>query len=161
MCAEVIEKFSKHRLLDRNLSYGRWGSESELAARIFGGKLPLPNSNQTNASTTIKSRIRKAFRTAHPNSDSGGKAFSVVTQLTSAALCASSPVLPSGQPVPPSAKSLTRPLSVPKLQVTLAGSNPSYSEDCTENCNQHSPSDHNTKERQPTVRPTGRTKKKK
>lgn len=39
VCAEVIEKFSKHRLLDKNVSYGRWGSESELAVRIFGGKV--------------------------------------------------------------------------------------------------------------------------
>lgn len=79
-------------------------------------QVPLSTTNPS-SSSTIKSKFRKAFRTTHSNPDSSGKSFSVVTQLTSAALCASSPVLPSAQSVPPSAKSLSRPLSVPKLQV--------------------------------------------
>lgn len=44
----------------------------------------------------------------------------LVSQLTSAALVASSPVLPSSQTMSPI---LIRPLAVPKLQITLANNN--------------------------------------
>lgn len=50
----------------------------------------------------------------------------MVTQLTSAALCASSPVLPNSGSVPPMVKSLLRPLTVPRLQITLVNNNGDY-----------------------------------
>lgn len=62
---------------------------------------------------SIKNRLKKAFRTASSPSNS----FSLVTQLTTAALCASTPVLPDPNRVPPVVKSLIRPLAVPKVQV--------------------------------------------
>ncbi|KAL0279913.1 UNVERIFIED_CONTAM: hypothetical protein PYX00_001368 [Menopon gallinae] len=127
VCADVIEKFSRSKTIDRNGDYARWGSEPELAARLLGGKTPLAGSQNTGP-TSLKSRIRRAFRsTSNPGHDPGRKAFSVVSQLTSAALCASSPVLPSNQSIPAAAKSASRPLSVPKVQVTLATC--SYGED--------------------------------
>lgn len=57
----------------------------------------------------LKSKIRKVFRTT----SSPDRNFSLVSQLTSAALCASSPALPKPSPV---VKSLLRPLSVPQLR---------------------------------------------
>lgn len=38
-CADVIEKFSRSKTIDRNGDYARWGSEPELAARLLGGKV--------------------------------------------------------------------------------------------------------------------------
>lgn len=35
VCADVIEKLSRHRLLERTTSYGRWGSEPELGPHII------------------------------------------------------------------------------------------------------------------------------
>lgn len=40
MCAEVIERFARHRLLERSTSC-RWGSEPELAAKVLQGKVNL------------------------------------------------------------------------------------------------------------------------
>nr|CAH7713737.1 unnamed protein product [Callosobruchus chinensis] len=73
----------------------------------------------------IKSRLRKVFRTSSgPDTQSDALSSArLVTQLTSAALCASSPVLPSGGSVPPVVKSLIRPLTVPRLQITLVNNN--------------------------------------
>lgn len=43
ICADVIEKHARHRLLERSTSYGGWGGENELGARILMGKvLPVP-----------------------------------------------------------------------------------------------------------------------
>ncbi|XP_039286804.1 photoreceptor ankyrin repeat protein [Nilaparvata lugens] len=119
VCADVIEKLSRHRLLERTTSYGHWGSEPELGPHLVNGRLQPPQiaANAATAHATgtgIKSKLRRAFRTTSTPSQS----FSLVTQLTSAALCASSPALPSSQSVPPIVKSLIRPLSVPKVQVT-------------------------------------------
>lgn len=63
-------------------------------------------------STGLKSKIRKVFRTT----SGPDRNFSLVSQLTSAALCASSPALPRASEVPPVVKSLLRPLSVPQLR---------------------------------------------
>ena len=60
----------------------------------------------------LRSRIKRVFRTT----SGPDRSFSLVTQLTSAALCASSPVLPKPGDVPPVVKSLLRPLSVPQLR---------------------------------------------
>ncbi|XP_072743612.1 uncharacterized protein [Anoplolepis gracilipes] len=112
MCAEVIERFARHRLLERTTSC-RWGSEPELAAKILQGKVtPVPTPLPQPSSGSLKSKIRKVFRTT----SSPDRNFSLVSQLTSAALCASSPALPKPSPV---VKSLLRPLSVPQLRVTL------------------------------------------
>ncbi|XP_012279309.1 uncharacterized protein LOC105699126 isoform X2 [Orussus abietinus] len=113
-CADVIERFARHRLLDRNTSC-RWGSEPELAAKVLQGKVTPVPTNLPPASTGLKSRIRRVFRTT----SGPDRGFSLVTQLTSAALCASSPALPKAGDVPPVVKSLLRPLSVPQLRVTL------------------------------------------
>ncbi|KAL6442253.1 hypothetical protein ACFW04_002489 [Cataglyphis niger] len=112
MCAEVIERFARHRLLERTTSC-RWGSEPELAAKILQGKVtPIPTTPLPQPSSGLKSKIRKVFRTT----SSPDRTYSLVSQLTSAALCASSPALPKPSPV---VKSLLRPLSVPQLRVTL------------------------------------------
>lgn len=117
VCADVIEKLSRHRLLERTTAYGRWGSEPELGPHLVQGKLQPPAISCVNNNThhsSIKSKLKKAFRTTSRSTQS----FSLITQLTSAALCASSPALPSPSSVPPIVKSLIRPLAVPKLQVT-------------------------------------------
>ncbi|XP_012223483.1 uncharacterized protein [Linepithema humile] len=111
VCAEMIERFARHRLLERTTSC-RWGSEPELAAKVLQGKVtPVPTAPMPQPSG-LKSKIRKVFRTT----SSPDRTFSLVSQLTSAALCASSPALPKPSPV---VKSLLRPLSVPQLRVTL------------------------------------------
>ncbi|EEB18980.1 ankyrin repeat-containing protein, putative [Pediculus humanus corporis] len=85
VCAEVIEKFTKQKFSDKT-------------------------------SSGIKSRLRKAFRTiSHPGPEVNGKPYSVVSQLTTVALCASTPVLQSS--VSSNIKSLMRPLAVPKVEV--------------------------------------------
>lgn len=38
VCAEMIERFARHRLLERTTSC-RWGSEPELAAKVLQGKV--------------------------------------------------------------------------------------------------------------------------
>ncbi|XP_076170960.1 uncharacterized protein LOC143148473 isoform X2 [Ptiloglossa arizonensis] len=115
VCAEVIERFARHRLLERSTSC-RWGSEPELAAKVLQGKLiPIPTAPLSPPSTGLKSKIRRVFRTT----SGPDRNFSLVSQLTSAALCASSPALPKASEVPPVVKSLLRPLSVPQLRVTL------------------------------------------
>ncbi|XP_024946985.1 uncharacterized protein LOC107273558 isoform X2 [Cephus cinctus] len=114
VCAEVIERFARHRLLERTTSC-RWGSEPELAAKVLQGKVtPIPM-NVPPPSTGLRSKIRRVFRTT----SGPDRSFSLVSQLTSAALCASSPALPKPGDVPPVVKSLLRPLSVPQLRVTL------------------------------------------
>ncbi|XP_071869353.1 uncharacterized protein isoform X3 [Bombus fervidus] len=115
VCAEVIERFARHRLLERSTSC-RWGSEPELAAKVLQGKvMPIPTAPLSPPSSGFKSKIRKVFRTT----SGPDRSFSLVSQLTSAALCASSPALPKSSQVPPVVKSLLRPLSVPQLRVTL------------------------------------------
>ncbi|XP_077254463.1 uncharacterized protein LOC143893214 isoform X2 [Temnothorax americanus] len=111
VCAEMIERFARHRLLERTTSC-RWGSEPELAAKVLQGKVtPIPTTPMPQPSG-LKSKIKKVFRTT----SSPDRTFSLVSQLTSAALCASSPALPKPSPV---VKSFLRPLSVPQLRVTL------------------------------------------
>ncbi|KAG8038107.1 hypothetical protein G9C98_006432 [Cotesia typhae] len=83
VCADVIERFTRHRLMEKTSC--RWGSEPELAAKVLQGKvLPVPV-----ASSGFKSKLKRVFRSV--GSD---KSFSLVSQLTNAALCASSPALP-------------------------------------------------------------------
>lgn len=77
---------------------------------------PIPTTPLPTSSTGLKSRIRKVFRTS---SGPDRSSFSLVSQLTSAALCASSPALPKNGQVPPVVKSLLRPLSVPQLRYEL------------------------------------------
>ncbi|XP_053970799.1 uncharacterized protein LOC128872294 [Hylaeus volcanicus] len=118
VCAEVIERFARHRLLERSTSC-RWGSEPELAAKVLQGKLiPIPTTPLSPPSMGLKSKIRRVFRTT----SGPDRNYSLVSQLTSAALCVSSPALPKASEVPPVVKSLLRPLSVPQLRVTLVSS---------------------------------------
>ncbi|XP_030746861.1 ankyrin repeat domain-containing protein 33B-like [Sitophilus oryzae] len=130
VCADVIEKHARQRLLERSTSYGHWGIEHEMGARVVMGKVvPIPPVPQPQ-SNGLKSKLKKVFRTSSgPSSDTFSSAR-LVTQLTSAALCASSPVLPSSGSVPPVIKSLIRPLTVPRLQITLVNNNGDYP-----NCN--------------------------
>lgn len=154
VCAEVIEKFARHRLLERTTAYGRWGSEPELGTQaLMGtGKLPIGSGQNSSQSMGLKSRLQRAFRTTSSGTQSSSNRYSLVTQLTTAALCASSPVLPTPN-VPPVIRSLMRPLTVPKLQVT-----PATSGETSDSCIEY----HLTKDRPPTARPSAtRLKKKK
>nr|CAD7576520.1 unnamed protein product [Timema californicum] len=162
VCAEVIEKFSRHKLMERSTAYGRWGSEPELAARLLmGGRVP-PNNHNPSHCSGLRSKLRRAFRTNSSGSSaecsSGNKQqYSLVTQLTTAALCASSPALPTPN-VPPIVKSLMRPLTVPKVQVTLAGGD-GEPEECTKELTGVPDT---VRDRPPTARTSGtRSKKKK
>ncbi|KAF5305262.1 hypothetical protein FQA39_LY09227 [Lamprigera yunnana] len=123
VCADVIEKHARQRLLERSTSYGNWGVENDMGARVLLGKVvPVPQISQPQHG--IKSKLKKVFRTSSgpsPNMDSSSTRL--VTQLTTAALCASSPILPSAPSVPPVVKSLIRPLTVPRLQITLVNNN--------------------------------------
>lgn len=115
VCAEVIERFSRHRLLEKTTSC-RWGSEPELAAKILQGKIaPIPSNPIPPPSTGLRSRIRRVFRTT----SGPDRHFSLVTQLTNAALCATSPALPKPGEVPSAVKNLLRPLNLPQLRITL------------------------------------------
>ncbi|KAL1117316.1 hypothetical protein AAG570_004642 [Ranatra chinensis] len=119
--AETIEKCARGRLMERggNGSGGRWGSDPQLGPHVVNGVLRPPAvtlvqqlQHQQNASKGLASR-GPSSGVQHSNS------YSLVTHITSAAFCASSPALPAaGQGVPPLVKSLIRPLQVPKLQVT-------------------------------------------
>lgn len=117
VCADVIEKLARNKLLERSTHVGKWGSDTDLVPHLVNGKLQPPSISfyQTQChSGGLKNKLKKAFRTS--SNPLSNDSFSLVTQLTSAALCASSPVLP-GQ-TPPVVKSLIRPLTVPKVQVT-------------------------------------------
>ncbi|XP_044014558.1 uncharacterized protein LOC122856783 isoform X2 [Aphidius gifuensis] len=112
-CADTIEKFSRHRLIDRTSC--RWGSEPELATKVLQGKIiPIQQVPMTIQANGIKSKLKRVFRT-----NGSDKNFSIVSQLTSAAICASTPALPKPGDIQPIVKNLIRPLSVPQLRVTL------------------------------------------
>lgn len=128
-CADAIEKLARNRLLERTTSYGRWGSDPELGPHLLvNGRLMQPPAAaaatlQQRASAqhhSIKSKLKRAFRTSsNPDSSSGtANQYSLVSQLTGAALCASSPALPVHTRTKPMVKSLLRPLTVPKVTVT-------------------------------------------
>lgn len=129
-CADAIEKLARNRLLERTTSYGRWGSDPELGPHLLvNGRLmqPAPAAAlQRTQRRSIKSKLKRAFRTSS-NPDAGTTAsaavatagqYSLVSQLTGAALCASSPALPVHTRARPMVKSLLRPLTVPKVTVT-------------------------------------------
>ncbi|KAG5882562.1 hypothetical protein JTB14_037110 [Gonioctena quinquepunctata] len=164
VCADVIEKHARQRLLERSTSYGNWGGENEHGARVLMGKvIPLPTMPQQQ-SHGLKSKLRKVFRTSSgPQADTFSSAR-LVTQLTSAALCASSPVLPSGPNVPPVVKSLIRPLTVPRLQITLVNNNGDFpNNNITNNNGKSQPVStvgQEVEEAPPVIKPL-RTKKKK
>lgn len=133
-CADAIEKLARNRLLERTTSYGRWGSDPELGPHLLvNGKLMQPpaatlqraaaaqQQQQQHHRRSIKSKLKRAFRTSSsPDATGGGAAsqYSLVSQLTGAALCASSPALPVHTRAKPMVKSLLRPLTVPKVTVT-------------------------------------------
>lgn len=123
-CADAIEKLARNRLLERTTSYGRWGSDPELGPHLLvNGKLMQPPSVVLQRDGTqrhsIKSKLKRAFRTSsNPDSTGTANQYSLVSQLTGAALCASSPALPVHTRSKPMVKSLLRPLTVPKVTVT-------------------------------------------
>ncbi|XP_066138248.1 ankyrin repeat family A protein 2-like isoform X1 [Euwallacea fornicatus] len=134
VCADVIEKHARQRLLERSTSYGNWGMENDTSRVVMGGKvLPIPPISSP-PSNGLKSKLKKVFRTSSgPSSDTFSSAR-LVTQLTSAALCASSPVLPGTGSVPPMVKSLLRPLTVPRLQITLVNNNGDHPNNNLQHC---------------------------
>lgn len=109
----------------------RWGSEPELAAKVLQGKvdlelsykyfmhifylyiylqvLPVPFTPAPVASSGFKSKLKRVFRNVGAD-----KSFSLVSQLTNAALCASTPALPKPGDAP--VKNLIRPLNIPQLR---------------------------------------------
>ncbi|XP_073976247.1 uncharacterized protein [Rhodnius prolixus] len=129
VCSEMIERQSRSKLLDKNTSTGRWGSDPSLGPQLVGGLLlpppgvlpPSSTSSSGGGGSSIASKIKRVLR---PKSQS----YNLVTHITSAAFCASSPALPSPASVPPLVKSLIRPLSVPRLQITSPNEIHSYSE---------------------------------
>lgn len=110
--ADLIAKQARGALLSRESGGGRWGSDPELCPHLVGGILLPPRTPSVKAGLTA--RLKKALRPSKPTN------YNLVTQLSTAAFCASSPVLPGPSAVPPVVKSLIRPLSVPKVQVTSA-----------------------------------------
>lgn len=110
--AELIAKQARGALLSRESGSGKWGSDPELCPHLVQGVLLPPRTPAPRPG--LGARLKKALRPSKPAS------YSLVTQLSTAAFCASSPVLPGPSAVPPVVKSLIRPLSVPKLQVTSA-----------------------------------------
>lgn len=47
VCADVIEKHARQRLLERSTSYGNWGGENEMGAKMLLGKvIPVPQTPQ-------------------------------------------------------------------------------------------------------------------
>lgn len=90
----------------------QWYEKKVFSSRIIQ-LMPIPIVPVQSPSSGFRSKIRKVFRTS---SNSDKATYSLVSQLTSAALCASSPVLPKPGEVPPVVKSFLRPLSVPQLR---------------------------------------------
>ncbi|XP_046395498.1 uncharacterized serine-rich protein C215.13-like [Ischnura elegans] len=136
VCAEAIEKLSKNRLLDRSGANGRWGSEPALGDAAFIRPHQELGQRQSaggaggggGGSSWLRSKLRRAFRSSTASvaiSEPTPNSSVVTQQLTSAALCASSPVLPA-TPAATAAKFLLRGGSgsgappVPKLHVTPA-----------------------------------------
>lgn len=64
VCADVIEKYARQRLLERSTSYGNWGGDHELGARVLMGKVvpvpPMPQ--QSSNGTYFNNKIRRSFR---------------------------------------------------------------------------------------------------
>lgn len=106
--ADLIAKQARGALLSRESGGGRWGSDPELCPHMVGGVLLPPRTPAPRPS--LGARLKKVLRPNKPTS------YNLVTQLSTAAFCASSPVLPGPSAVPPVVKSLIRPLTVPKLQ---------------------------------------------
>ncbi|KAG8233917.1 hypothetical protein J437_LFUL005122 [Ladona fulva] len=125
VCAEAIEKLSRSHLLERTGTNGRWGSEPALGDAAFIRPHQELVQRQSAGGTSgggsswLRSKLRRAFRSSTASVAISEQSPSVVTQqLTSAALCASSPVLP---PTPAASKFLLRGAPpVPKLHVTPA-----------------------------------------
>lgn len=60
VCADVIEKHARQRLLERSTSYGNWGGENEMNARIILGKVmpvPSPITPQTSNGKCISTSV--------------------------------------------------------------------------------------------------------
>ncbi|KAF6202443.1 hypothetical protein GE061_004842 [Apolygus lucorum] len=121
-CSEMIERHSRSKLMEKGASSGRWGSDPSLGPQVIGGMLiPPPSAPPTSSGGGLASKLKRVLR---PKTQS----YNLVTHITTAAFCASSPAFPAQAKVPPVVKSLIRPLTVPKLQVTSPNEVHSYSE---------------------------------
>lgn len=121
-CAEMIERHSRSKLLEKGTSSGRWGSDPSLGPQVIGGVLFPPSTlPPVTTGRGLASKLKKVLR---PKTQS----YNLVTHITSAAFCASTPALPAPAKVPPIVKTLIRPLTVPKLQVTSPNDIHSYTE---------------------------------
>lgn len=105
------------------------------------GRLQPPAIAQQNAlneryrSNGIKSKLKRAFYRTNPSSWSSyskNNSYSMVSHLTKAALCVSSPVLPNTSKVPPVVKSLIKPFVIPRIEITPDAEVPSASSSDTE-----------------------------
>lgn len=131
MCAEVIDKFSRHRLLERaaaaHVNSGRWGSEPELSSPPSTQQAPQQQQHSTSGGggSWLRSKLRRAFRSNADSPSSKSKHqhgdFSVASQIGPVA-CATSTVLPSPSSTPP--PQTPRVFIVPKVQVTPAVDSP-------------------------------------
>lgn len=62
VCADVIEKHARQRLLERSTSYGNWGMEHEMGRVVMGGKvMPMPPVNSPPSNGTYKPYISSTF----------------------------------------------------------------------------------------------------
>lgn len=63
VCADVIEKLARQRLLERSASYGNWSTEIEMGSRILMGKVaPIPNiPQQTSHGKLFQVQLLNAF----------------------------------------------------------------------------------------------------
>ena len=90
--------------------------------RLQPSSLGLRNSiSPSYKNSSIKSRLKRAFQHTHPSnwiSNSKVNSYSLVTQLTSAALCVSSPVLPNSGKISPVVKSLIKPFVIPRIEIS-------------------------------------------
>lgn len=129
VCADVIEKYARSQLLSKSTSYGNWGNEPEMGLHFINGKLQPSAVALQNAITKnhqqnngLKSKLKRALH-ATTSGNSGGRnskisSFSLVSQLTSAALCVSSPVLPNSSHIPAVVKSILKPFVIPRIEIT-------------------------------------------
>ncbi|ENN75608.1 hypothetical protein YQE_07786, partial [Dendroctonus ponderosae] len=105
----------------RNGQHRDHGRQSDPAASKFAAT--FKRSPEPLRVAGLKSKLKKVFRTSSGPSSDTFSTTRLVTQLTTAALCASSPVFPIEGSVSPMVKSLLRPLTVPRLQITLVNNN--------------------------------------
>ncbi|KAF2883398.1 hypothetical protein ILUMI_22773 [Ignelater luminosus] len=65
VCADVIEKHARQRLLERSTSYGNWGGENDMGARVLLGKVvpvpQIPQPQHENNCFRLKVKAKKSI----------------------------------------------------------------------------------------------------